>query len=157
MIEEQARVVNTEEGKVLVETQRSSTCGQCSAKSGCGSHVLQKVLGKKRNYFYVKSNLPVDVGDLVIIGLHESALVRGSMTVYLLPIIGFIFFGLLGELIGAQLSFSNSDNFSVIAAFVGLVLAGVWIRYYSGTLINNPKYQPNLLRRFGEISVKSVN
>lgn len=157
MIEEQARVVKTAQGKVLVETQRSSTCGQCSAKNGCGTHVLQKVLGKKRNYIYVNSNLPVEVGDIVIIGLHESALVRGSLAVYLLPIIGFVIFGLGGELLGPQLSFINTDHLSVFAAFVGLALAGVWIRFYSGTLINNPNYQPNLLRRYGETEINSVN
>jgi len=157
LIEEQARVVKTENGKVLVETQRSSTCGQCAAKSGCGSHVLQKVLGKKRNYFYVNSNLPVEEGDLVIIGLQETALVRGSMTVYLLPIIGFVLFGLLGELLSSQLLFFNKDHLSVFSAFVGLALAGVWIRYYSGSLINNPKYQPNLLRRFSDTEIKIVS
>ncbi len=151
MIEEQARVLKSEKGRVLVETQRSSACGQCAAKSGCGTQVLQKVLGSKRNLFYVKSNLQVNVGDLVILGLHEAALVRGSMTVYLLPIIGFILFGLIGEYFSSQWSLLHSDDLSVLAAFVGLALASVWIRYYSKTLTNNPKYQPKLLRRCIEL------
>jgi len=147
LIEEQARVLKAEDGRVLVETQRSSACGHCSAKSGCGTHVLQKALGKKRNLFYVNSNLPVVEGDFVILGLHEEALVRGSTLLYLFPLIGFMLFGLFGELLSTQLSMLNTDYLSVFSAFVGLALASIWIRYYSGGLVNNPKYQPRLLRR----------
>jgi len=146
LIEEQARVLKAENGKVLVETQRTSACGHCAAKSGCGTHVLQKVLGKKRNLIYVNSNLAVKEGDIVILGLHEEAFIRGSTLVYLLPLVGFILFGLFGEFLSAQLSMLNTDYLSVFTAFMGLALASVWIRYYSGSLINNPKYQPTLLR-----------
>ncbi|MCK5666649.1 MAG: SoxR reducing system RseC family protein, partial [Thiotrichaceae bacterium] len=50
MIEEQAIVVNNEGRYVWVNTQRQSSCGQCSVKNGCGTQVLAKVLGNKIAY-----------------------------------------------------------------------------------------------------------
>ena len=92
MLEEQATVVAIENSSVWVEVQRKSVCGQCAANKGCGTVVLQKVVGNKRNIFRVIGELPVAVGDSVIIGVNENAVVKGSLIIYAIPIIFMIIF-----------------------------------------------------------------
>ena len=67
MIEEQARVVALEEQGVWVETQRRSACGNCSVNNSCGTALLGKVLGVKRNKVFTLNpeSKSVAVGDEV--------------------------------------------------------------------------------------------
>jgi sigma-E factor negative regulatory protein RseC len=95
VIEETAIVVAVEGQTIWVETQRQTACGQCAANKGCGSAVWQKVLGKKRNILPVTGDLPVNVGDKVIIGVNEDSLVKGSIAVYAVPVVSMIAFAVM--------------------------------------------------------------
>ena len=55
MIEERGRVLSTEPGAVWVATIRSSTCGSCQAKAGCGQALLQK-LGSGSSQGFVRQD-----------------------------------------------------------------------------------------------------
>lgn len=154
MLEEHATVVAVEENAVWVEVQRQSTCGQCAANKGCGSAVLQKVLGNKRNIFRVSGELSVTVGDEVVIGVNENAIVKGSLLVYALPITCIIVFGILGETIASRMLSIDADSMSVIGAFFGLAVSIWGLRWHSRKSNNKSQYQPILLRHVNQVVVQ---
>ncbi|MCI0508368.1 MAG: SoxR reducing system RseC family protein [Gammaproteobacteria bacterium] len=154
MLEEHATVVSVDEDGIWVEVQRRSVCGQCAANKGCGSAVLQKVLGNKRNIFRVSGDFPVNVGDEVIIGVNENALVKGSLLVYAVPVLYMIVFALLGETIVSRTLSIESDSMSVLGALVGLVVSVMGLRWHSRKTTDHPQYQPILLRHANEVLVQ---
>jgi len=149
MIEEHAQVVALNAEGIWVETQRRTACGQCSANKGCGTATLAKVLGNKRSR--VRALNPkatsVVVGDEVIIGIDEQALVRGSLAVYTVPLLSLFVFGLLGQLLGTQLLFGDSEWLSIAFSIFGLVLGFAWVRRFTRHIASDERYQPVLLRQ----------
>lgn len=151
MIEETALVVVAGSAGVWVETQRQSACGHCSARKGCGTAVLGKVMGQKRSRVQVANpdETPLRVGDEVVIGIEESALVRGSMAIYLVPLLGFFLFGVLGQLLSQQLFLEQADGsggegLSILFSLGGLFLGFAWARRYAR---GDRRYQPVILSR----------
>jgi len=150
MIEEHAQVVALDQNNdVWVETQRRSACGQCAANKGCGTATLAKVLGNKRSK--VRALNPqatlVAVGDEVIIGINEQALVRGSLAVYTVPLLALFVFGFLGQALSVQLLMTNQDILPIVFGLLGLLLGFVWVRRFTRAIKDNDQYQPVLLRR----------
>lgn len=146
MVEEQAIVVSIDQSGVWVETQRQSACGSCAAKKGCGSAALEKMFGNKRNIVRVIGELPVKIGDHVVVGLEEDALVKGSMLVYALPILLIILFGYLGETILSGLLSMNSELASILGAGTGLLISFIWLNRFGLGISKNTRYQPVILR-----------
>lgn len=149
MIEEHARVIALDEQGVWVETQRRSACGQCSVNNSCGTALLAKVLGVKRNKVCALNPeaTNVSIGDEVIIGVSEHALTRGSLAVYTVPLLALFVFSLLGENLAQQLSISNEDAITIAFGMLGLLAGFLWVKRFSRVVSNDPNYQPVLLRR----------
>ena len=144
MIEEKALVVAIEGEDVLLQTQRRSACQSCSVKQGCGTSVLSKVIGKRSSQILVANTLHADVGDEVVIGINDNALVKGSLLVYALPLILLITGALLGELLAHSYSL-NAELMSIVAGAAGFVLAMILIPYgLSGTRLKTD-IQPHML------------
>ncbi|HED36411.1 MAG TPA: hypothetical protein ENJ08_19615 [Gammaproteobacteria bacterium] len=141
MIEESARVLEVRQQQVLLQTQRKSACQSCSVKSGCGTSVLAKVVGKRSSQFVVENSLDVRVGEQVVIGIDENALVQGSLLVYLMPLVIMMLTGLLAEYIFA------SELITIISTFAGLVLAMLGVRFIFLKSHLKKTVQPHLIRR----------
>jgi len=154
VIEENALVVALNAEGVWVETQRRSACGTCAVNKGCGTATLAKVLGNKRSQVRAlnPTSASVSVGDNVIIGINEQALVRGSLAVYIVPLIALFFFGLLGQVLAAQLVVESSEGMIIVFSLVGLALGFAWVNRFTRNIGDDRRYQPVLLRRV--ISVK---
>lgn len=146
MIEENATVVALKDQKVLVEVQRRSTCDACSAKNGCGTAVLDKVLGKKRTQFWLERDRELKVGDRLTLGLQETALIKGSLAVYFLPLLLMIVFAILGVTVAGQLALQNSDGVSIAFALIGFAAGMIWLRIFSHRASTDKRYQPIILR-----------
>lgn len=147
MIEETATVVEVQPDLVCVEVQRRSSCDSCQVKSGCGTSVIQKVVGQKRTRFNIKGAHKFQIGDTVVLGLEEQALVKGSMAVYFLPLVLLISFAMLGVLVAKQLALSDTDLVSIIFALLGFGLGMTWLKLFSHRIANDKRYQPSILRR----------
>ena len=149
MIEERARVIALDQHGVWVETQRRSACGQCSVNNSCGTALLGKVLGVKRNKVLTLNpeSKPVSVGDEVVIGISEQALTRGSLAIYMLPLLALFVFAWLGEILAAQLSIGNADLLTIVFGVTGLAAGFLWVKRFSRVVSADPNYQPVLLRR----------
>src|SRR3972149_3643680 len=96
MIEETGTVVDVQGDIAWVGTQRRSTCERCSVNKGCGSATLAKVLGRRRSIVRAIRNVDAAVGDQVVLGLQDSALIRGSVAVYGAPLLAMFCFGVIG-------------------------------------------------------------
>ena len=74
-------MVATEGREAWVETSRRSSCGSCEAKS-CGTGTLSQILGRKTQRMRVDNPVGAKPGDRVVLGISESALIKGSLAVY---------------------------------------------------------------------------
>jgi sigma-E factor negative regulatory protein RseC len=146
MIEEQGKVVAVKDDWVWVQTERKTVCGQCSANKGCGTSVLAKVFGNKTSSIAVIKSLPVQVGDEVVIGIEENSLVKGSLLIYAMPLVLLIAFGLLGEVVSAQVLLSNTDILTVLFSVFGFAVGFIWLKHISSQIRLDPRYQPKLLQ-----------
>ncbi len=127
MIEQEVQVIAIEEHRLLVEAERRSSCQSCAVKSGCGTSVLAKWFDKKHLRFYVDKPMASEmaeaaVGDHVLLGLQESALTQGALTVYLLPLLAMIVAAMLADS-WLAVSFYWRDLIIAAAAFSGLLFA----------------------------------
>ena len=145
MIEEKAIVIAVEGDEALVQTQRQSACQSCSVKSGCGTSVLSKAIGKRVSQIKVNNTLNVKIGDEVVLGINDNALVQGSLLVYALPLVLLLVFAVAGEF-WAQNQNLNSELISIVSGMLGFVIA-IFITRFSilKTSFKN-QVQPHLLR-----------
>ncbi|VAW64442.1 hypothetical protein MNBD_GAMMA11-1217 [hydrothermal vent metagenome] len=141
MIEERAFVLEVRQQQVLLQTQRRSACQSCSVRSGCGTSVLAKVVGKRSSQFVVDNILGVCAGEQVMIAVDENALVQGSLLIYLLPLIVMMLSGLLAEY------FFAAEPVTITCAFAGLILAMVGVRFIFLNSRLKKSVQPHLIRR----------
>ena len=152
MIEEQAQVVAIDNSLIWVEAKRESACSRCAANKGCGSSVLQKMFGSKSAVLPVQrsdesNRLPVNVGDSVVIGVDENALVKNSVAVYAVPIVTIIIFAAIGETFANQTLSIGKDLASIAGALVGLIVSISALRWYNRIAGRKSGNQPVLLRR----------
>ncbi|NIP74421.1 MAG: SoxR reducing system RseC family protein [Gammaproteobacteria bacterium] len=149
MIEESATVVATEGELAWVETQRQSACGSCAARSGCGSAALSKVLGQRRTRVRAVNQTGARVGDSVIVGIRERALVRGSLAVYAVPLVALLSVALLGDILASAFG-ANREAMTILFGLAGLLAGLGWLRRFAGRVSRDPRYQPVILRRISD-------
>ena len=89
-IEEQGQVLAVDGHTARVRIERQSTCGSCSARTGCGSGVLSEVLRRRAVEVTVGHGGDLQPGDRVTLGVHDQALVSGALVMYLLPLAGLV-------------------------------------------------------------------
>lgn len=141
MIEEQGRVVALEPGAVWVETLRKSTCSNCSANATCGQGLMERLgIGRQRGYVRALSQKQLAIGDSVIIGVREDLLVRSSLLVYLLPLLGLFAAALLADGLGL------SEPLVILAGLSGLFASWLIVRWRAARVAENPSLQPVVLR-----------
>lgn len=146
MIEETAQVVAAEGEFAWVETQRQSTCGGCAARQACGTAVLAKLLGQRRTRLRALNRQGARVGDRVVIGIQGQALLRGSLLLYAVPLLGLLLGALVGELMSQRLIVTG-EGLTIGLGLAGLGLALWWVRAFTRRIRDDNRYQPVILRR----------
>jgi sigma-E factor negative regulatory protein RseC len=145
MLVETGRVVAVEPEALWVETIRQSTCGSCAANKGCGHGLLNRIGDGRTGYVRV---LPGPTGtagcavdDQVRISIPEQVILRGSLVVYVLPLLF-----MLGGAAGADgLWPAGSQLASVFGAAVGLALGFAAVRWHAWRHRRDTALQPTLL------------
>ena len=149
MIEEQAVVVEAGDGYAWVETRRRSACSACATSEGCSTAVLAKAWGDRRARVRAISNLSLQPGDSVIVGLAEGALLSGSLLVYLLPLALL----LAGTVLGQTVFVGAGDEPVMLSGAVGLGLGFLIARTWSQRWQNDIRFQPVVLRRLAVAAI----
>jgi len=141
MIEEQGRVIALEPGAVWVETLRKSTCSGCAAKSGCGQGLMDRLgVREQRGTLRALSDLQLQIGDSVVVGIREDVLLRGAFLVYLLPLLMLF----AASLVATQLALT--EPFVIIAGLGGFMVSWLWVRKRSQKSAGDAALQPVVLR-----------
>ncbi len=142
MIIESGRVVAVNSDSLWVETIQQSTCGSCAAEKGCGQGLIAK-WGGHTSYLRVllEGRNPEDfqIDQTVKIGVPEEVVVKGSLFVYLIPLLGLMLGAWLGQ------SLVASDVAAILGALGGLLLGGGVVRWRAYQTRNNPDLQPVLM------------
>ena len=90
----------------------------------------------------------VDVGDCVVIGIDERALVRGSFAAYMMPILFMLGFALLGEAaMSGWLAAVELDLAGVLAGMAGLAVGLMWLKRHNRRIRDDRRYQPLILHK----------
>jgi sigma-E factor negative regulatory protein RseC len=142
VIEQAARVVKLEQGYAWVEAERKTGCGACAQQKGCGASLFDKLFGVKRARVRALNTLRAEVGDEVVIGVAEQAVLRGSWAVYAVPLLALLAFAL-----GAEWLAVGGELYTAAAAAVGFMAGQLWLRRYNARIAHDPRYQPVVLRR----------
>lgn len=140
MLKEIGRVVAVEPQAVWVETIPSSLCGKCAAKAGCAQGVLARGSGHRglvraRETEVLKASACA-VDDQVEIAIPESAVLSGSVLVYLAP--------LLSGIAGVLLVQGMAEWITVLAFAMGLGIGFVFVRVVPRWLGREGHFEPQL-------------
>ena len=148
MIEEHGEVVEVgDDGFVWVETRRSSSCGACADRQGCGTSVLAGVLGQRHSPVRVINSIGAVAGDRVVIGVSESGLLRGSLAVYAVPLAGLVIGALTGHYLVDGATQHAAELWTLLGAVAGFMTALAWLKRFSRATGQDSRYQPVILRR----------
>lgn len=154
MIEELAIVISAEaQGYVWIETQREGTCVQCGMNKGCGTATLARWFDAKRGRLRALDPIGSQVGDSVVVGIQEQALIRGAFAVYLLPLVSLIVMAILGNQLMAGSGWEEVG--SLLCGLFGLGAGLVWLRRFSHKISYDIRYQPIILRRNPSVKMRT--
>lgn len=142
MIEESAVVSEVGEGFVWIEPRYPTGCYACSANTACGNAMLAKTLGRRRRRMRVSARIPLQIGDEVVIGISEHALLWGSVAMYIAPLFGFF----LGTVLG-DWTVPENEIWVILCGLAGLSAGFAWVRRLTRRRGYNIRFQPVVLRR----------
>lgn len=117
MIETSARVTRVVGETAWVRVESPSSCGACGGK-GCGSSIFARLWHPREPEYPLTNHIAAQVGEPVVLGIEDGALLRAAIAGYLLPLALL----LAGAIAGARWG----DGGAVAGAVLGLVLAAVW-------------------------------
>lgn len=144
MIEEHAVVVGVEDELALLEVVRRSPCSLCGQTRGCGISLWGRLFGHRSKLFRAVNQIGVKLGDSVIVGVDERALLRSSLAAYGAPLLTLLIGALFGNALGGE--DAPRDLYAVIGAATGLVLGLLWLKAHATGRGLDPRYQPMILR-----------
>jgi sigma-E factor negative regulatory protein RseC len=128
VIEEQARVVSVDNnGLAEVAIVRQPACGSCAAKSGCGTSLLASIFPQRSLRLQLANSIGARPGDLVVVGLDEGHLQRGSLLLYAVPLAGLLVGAVAGENLLLRLGGSGELG-GVVGGLLGVIIALGFVR-----------------------------
>lgn len=156
MLVETGRVVAVEPDGVWVETIRRSTCGSCAAQKGCGHGIVNRISEGRRSLIRALPGKlsPADcaVDDQVQISIPEEVILKGSLVVYILPLLAM----LAGAAVGTYTLPFGADGAAAAGAVAGFALGLVLVRWHARAHRADPRLQPVLLSVVGR-QAQAVN
>lgn len=133
----QGRVEKVENGLAYVSTQRETGCSGCQTQKGCGTSVLSQLFSpKSMTTIQVDNGLGAKEGDVVILSMDESHLIKHSLMGYGVPLLGLFIGATLFQVIVTSLfQIPSGDGSAIIGGLIGLLLGwGVTKKYYQPQL-----------------------
>jgi sigma-E factor negative regulatory protein RseC len=146
MIEEQALILSVESQSnpqlsiATLEIERKTACGLCGKTRGCGNAMWGKLFAHQSSAFKAQNAINATVGQSVIVGINEQALLKSALLLYLLPLATM----LIAAFIAMQIH--SSDLSAIVGAIAGLLLGFIWVKGYSTSNQYFLLQQPVILR-----------
>jgi len=103
----------------IVEVYPQDACSSCA--TGCARTRSSRL--SSPSCVEARDLVGVQVGEQVVIAIHESTLVRGTLMVYGIPLIGFI-----AGVVGGSTFGGGSDGFAILGGIAGLLVGFLIIK-----------------------------
>ena len=146
MIEERAIILSLEselsstDSTATLEIERKIACGLCGQTRGCGNSIWGKVFAHQSTAFKAQNRINAKVGDSVIVGINEQALLRSAMLLYIVPLATLF----IGAILMQQAFKTNA--YAMLGAMLGLVLGLLWVKGHTMSSRYFKLQQPVILR-----------
>lgn len=143
LVEQQGRVVAVAPGLAWLETSRRGACGGCSSSGACATPILGTLAGSGASgaRIQVEDHLGLRVGEGVVVGVPDGALLRASALAYLLPP------ALLVLAAAGAGALGLGDLGSALVGLIGLALGLGLTRLLTGGAAARGAYRPVLVCR----------
>lgn len=157
MIEERAVILSLESetsaahSTATLEIERKIACGLCGQTRGCGNSIWGKLFAHQSTAFKAQNLINAKVGDSVIVGINESALLKSALLLYILPLASM----LIGAILATQIY--DTNGYAMLGALVGLVLGFVWVKGHTMSNSYFKLQQPVILRLATQETTVSFN
>jgi sigma-E factor negative regulatory protein RseC len=144
LVEGTARVVAVDGSRVWLVPEQTTSCGSCASSGACGAKGIGTTASRlEARRFPIDNEAGLMVGERVVVGVRETALLKASLTAYALPLIAMLVAG------GVAQSIAGSDGITMAAMVVGLALGLGAARLGAGRLFSKGEIAPRFLRRAG--------
>jgi sigma-E factor negative regulatory protein RseC len=146
MIEQHAIILTTEASQTegtsvaTIEIVRKTACSLCGQTSGCGNAFWGKLFAHKASSFKAQNSINAQVGQSVIVGIDEAAVMRSALILYLVPLATMLVSALLATQIVA------TDISAMVGAAIGLVAGYFWVKTHIAGRVYYQNHQPKILR-----------
>lgn len=142
MVEGIAYVVAVEGNMAWLEPDQGSSCGGCASAAACSSKSIGSVASRlEARRFQLVNDVGLRVGERVVVGIRENALLRASLTAYAIPLVTLLGAGALAQWA------VGSDTVTMAAMLAGLVVGLMLSRLGAGRLMARGELAPRFLRR----------
>jgi sigma-E factor negative regulatory protein RseC len=135
-----------------LEIERKTACGLCGQTRGCGNSIWGKLFAHKSSAFKAQNRINAKVGDSVIVGINEKALLKSALLLYILPLATL----LTGAILATQL-FADTNGNAMLGAAAGLILGLMWVKGHTMSSNYFELQQPVILMLASEGAVVYVN
>ncbi|WP_041656217.1 SoxR reducing system RseC family protein [Azoarcus sp. KH32C] len=142
LMEGTARVVAIREGIAWLEPEQGGSCGGCASAATCGSKGIGTLASRlEARRFPLAGAAGLAVGERVVVGVREDALVKASLTAYAIPLVTMFAVGALAQAIAGR------DAVTVVASLAGLTIGLGLSRVLARLLAARGEVTPRLVRR----------
>lgn len=144
LVEGTARVVSVEGRIAWLEPEQTTSCGGCAAAGLCGAKGIGTTASRLELRRFALPNTPdLVVGERVVVGVSQRALLTASGTAYALPLVAMFIAG------GVAQSLAGSDGVTIATMVVALAIGLIAARYAARHLAARGLLAPRFLRRAG--------
>jgi sigma-E factor negative regulatory protein RseC len=139
-----ARVVRIADGMAWLEPEQTTSCGSCASAAACGSGatgigtVASRIQARR---FAIDNPADLMVGERVVVGVADRALIKATLTAYGLPLL--TAFAVAGF---AESTWSN-DLVTMMFMVAGLISGLILARISAFHLGARGELAPRFLRR----------
>lgn len=123
-----------------LEIERKTACGLCGQTRGCGNSIWGKLFAHRSAAFKAKNTIDATVGQSVVVGISEQALLWSALLLYVLPLVTMLTASIL------MMQWHDSDGMTMLAALAGLALGLLWVKGFTASNQYFLMQQPVILR-----------
>ena len=153
MIEEDAQVIALSDKDITLQAQPSSSCSSCQAKNSCGQGLLSRYFNQNPGQIVIQNTLvdkefaDLKVGDRVLIGIEEDAILGGAFYAYMLPLLSLVAFAVLAQVLGIR-SEALQILLTIAGLFLGISLSRFLLRDTKSERRHLKQVMPTLLKKY---------
>lgn len=148
MIEERAVILSLEANAsapdtpnmAVLEIERKTACGLCGQTGGCGNSLWGKLFAHRSTAFKANNHINASVGQSVIVGIDEQALLWSALLLYILPLVTMMIASIL------VMQVNDSNGVVMLAALAGLIVGLLWVKGFTASQRYFVMQQPIILR-----------